>query len=152
EYELVKKRDLPVNGVEVYQLRFPSPVKSRHPENNTVHAEYYRPRGDGPFPCVIVLDIMAGNPKVPRPVAPHVAQHGIASLFVQMPYYGPRRPAGGKVRLVSPDVRHTVEAVRQTVLDLRRATAWMESRREVDGKRLGIVGTSLGSFVAALTA
>src|SRR5262249_40852049 len=82
----------------------------------------------------------------------HLAQHGIASLFVQMAYYGPRRPAGGKVRLVSPDVRHTVEAVRQAGLGLRRATAWMESRREGAGKRLGIGGPSPGSFVAALTA
>jgi dienelactone hydrolase len=43
-------------------------------------------------------------------------------------------------------------AVRQTVLDLRRATAWMESRPEIDHARLGILGTSLGSFMAALTA
>src|SRR6516162_6437434 len=31
------------------------------------------------------------------------------------------------------------------------ATAWLESRRELDARRLGIMGTSLGSFVAALT-
>src|SRR5205807_4420646 len=43
-------------------------------------------------------------------------------------------------------------AVRQTVLDLRLVTAWMESRPELDGRRLGILGTSLGSFMAALTA
>ena len=42
--------------------------------------------------------------------------------------------------------------MRQTVLDLRWATAWMESRPEIDKARLGIMGTSLGSFVAALTA
>ena len=42
--------------------------------------------------------------------------------------------------------------MRQTVLDLRLATAWLESRPEIDAKRLGILGTSLGSFIAALTA
>ena len=36
--------------------------------------------------------------------------------------------------------------------DIRRATAWMESRPEVDGKQLGIMGTSLGGFMAALAA
>jgi dienelactone hydrolase len=51
-----------------------------------------------------------------------------------------------------PDVNHSLEAIRQTVLDLRMATAWLESRRELDARRLGIMGTSLGSFVAALTA
>ena len=34
---------------------------------------------------------------------------------------------------------------------MRLATAWMESRPEIDLKRLGILGTSLGSFMAALT-
>src|SRR5262249_30725751 len=43
-------------------------------------------------------------------------------------------------------------AVRQTVLDIRCAAAWMEARPEVDPKKLGILGTSLGSFVAALSA
>src|SRR6185369_9500794 len=32
------------------------------------------------------------------------------------------------------------------------ASAWMESRSELDPKHLGIMGTSLGSFMAALTA
>jgi dipeptidyl aminopeptidase/acylaminoacyl peptidase len=45
-----------------------------------------------------------------------------------------------------------LDAIRQTVLDLRVAAAWLESRPEIDGKRLGIMGTSLGSFMAALTA
>ena len=69
-----------------------------------------------------------------------------------MAYYGPRRPPGSKLRLLSADLDLTKEAFRQTVLDLRLATAWLEKRPEVDSKRLGIMGTSLGSFVAALTA
>jgi dienelactone hydrolase len=45
-----------------------------------------------------------------------------------------------------------MEAVRQSVLDLRCATAWMAARPEVDTERLGIMGTSLGSLIATLTA
>ena len=40
--------------------------------------------------------------------------------------------------------------VRQTVLDCRLATAWLESRPEVDAKKLGVLGTSLGSFVGGV--
>src|SRR5262245_1506607 len=61
DFELAKKQSLPLAGVDIYDLRFPSPVKSPYPENNTVHAEYYRPTKPGPFPCVIVLDITGGN-------------------------------------------------------------------------------------------
>ncbi len=135
----------------VYRLRFPSPVKTPTPQNNTVHAEYYRPTGKGPYPAVIILDVTAGNQMLSRHIANHFARHGVAGLFVQMAYYGPRRPPGSKLRLMSPNLPHTIKAVTQTVLDLRVATAWLESRPEVDRKRLGIMGTSLGSFLAALT-
>jgi dienelactone hydrolase len=37
------------------------------------------------------------------------------------------------------------------VLDCRCALAWLASRPEVDPDRLGMVGTSLGSFLTALT-
>src|ERR1043166_8455664 len=56
DYTMKPLRDLPVSGVEVYQVTFPSPVTSPTPENNTVYAEYYRPKGSGPFPAVVVLD------------------------------------------------------------------------------------------------
>jgi dienelactone hydrolase len=151
-YAMEKAIDLPSLGVGVYRLRFPSPVKSATPENNTVHAEYYRPAGKGPFPAVIVLDITGGNQMLSRHIAANLAQNGIAGLFVQMAYYGPRRPAGSKLRLLSPNLAHTTAAVTQTVLDLRVAAAWMASRPELDGRRLGILGTSLGSFLSALTA
>jgi dienelactone hydrolase len=151
-FDLKKTRELPASGLDVYHLRFPSPVKSACPENNTVHADYYRPRGAGPFPCVIVLDILAGDQRVARMMATHLAQNHIAALIVQMAYYGPRRPPGSRRRLLSPDIEQTLVAVQQTVLDLRRATAWMAARPEVDPERLGIMGTSLGSFMAALTA
>ena len=149
-YEMALKRDLPQSGLEVYEVRFPSALTSPCPENNTVYAEYYRPRGPGPFPAVIVLDVTAGDQSLSRAIATHLAQNGIAGLFVQMAYYGPRRPPGSKLRLLSPDVNQSLEGVRQTVLDLRRATAWMADRPELDARRLGVLGTSLGSFMAAL--
>jgi dienelactone hydrolase len=156
DYEMHRKQDLPISGVEIFTVRFPSAVKSPYPENNIVHAEYYRPACRGqtkaPFPCVVVLDITGGDQKLSRVIARHLAQNGIGGLFVQMAYYGPRRPAGTNKRLLSYDLAHTFEAIRQTVLDLRRAAAWMADRPEVDKNNLGIMGTSLGSFMAALTA
>jgi dienelactone hydrolase len=152
DYEMSLKYAMPASGVTVYRLRFPSPVETPHKENNTVHAEYYRPTGKGPFPGVIVLDITGGDQSLSRGIAARLAQKGIAGLFVQMAYYGPRRPAGSKLRLLSTNIGHSMNAVRQTVLDLRRATAWLEGRPEIDRQRLGIIGTSLGSFMSALAA
>jgi len=160
EYEMKLVRDLPNSGIQVYHVCFPSPVATNCLENNTVHAEYYRPnstqRHQGPmesrFPGVIVLDITAGDQKLSRIIATHLAQNRIAALFVQMAYYGPRRPAGSELRLLTPNYPHTMAAVRQTVLDIRQATAWMEARPEIDSRRLGVLGTSLGSFMGSLAA
>jgi dienelactone hydrolase len=152
DYTLTPWRVLEQSGVRVDRLTFPSPVRSPYPVNNTVHAEYYRPLGDGPFPAVIVLDILGGDQNLSRAIATVFAQNGIAALFVQMAYYGPRRPAEGKVRLLSPNIPRTMEAVRQTVLDVRRASAWLAGRPVVDRAHLGILGTSLGSFMSALSA
>jgi dienelactone hydrolase len=152
DWEMTHPYDFPVSGVEVYHVRFPSPVVTPCVENNTVFCEYYRPRGEGPFPGVIVLDVTAGDQTLSRIVGTHLASQHIAALFVQMAYYGPRRPAGSRLRMLSTDINQSLANVRQTVLDIRRATAWLEGRPEIDPRRLGILGTSLGSFMAALSA
>src|SRR5258708_1006178 len=150
--ELEREYDLPRSNIEVYKVRFPTPVVSKCVENNTVHCEYYRPKGKGPFPGVIVLDITAGDQSLSRMIATHLATQNIAALFVQMTYSGPRRPAGSTVRMITTNYVQSMENVRQTVLDIRQATAWLESRPEIDAKRLGVLGTSLGSFMGTLAA
>jgi dienelactone hydrolase len=151
-YEMKLVRTLPAAGVEIEDVRFPSPVCSPAPENNTVYAEYYRPLRGRKLPGVIVLDITAGDQRLSRAIALTMAQNGIGALFVQMAYYGPRRPPNSKLRLLSTNIPQTIEAVRQTVLDVRRAAAWLAQRPEIDPERLGIHGTSLGSMVGALAA
>lgn len=145
--------ELEQSGVSVSKVRFPSPITSPHAINNTVHCEYYRPtRSIGKRPAVIVLDILDGRQIVSRGEAVWLAQHDIPALVVYMAYYGPRRTPGDKTRLLMPDIEHSTAAMRQTVLDCRRATAWLATQPGVDTDRLGVVGTSLGSFLAGLTA
>ncbi len=151
-YELAPRYELRHAGVDVFDLRFPSPAPSGNKTNDTVHAEYYRPKGVKRGPAAVVLDIMDGQQVVSRGQAVWLAQTDIPALVVILPYYGPRRPPGSRTRLVSANVEHSVAAIRQAVLDCRCATAWLAARPEVDPGRLGIVGTSLGSFMAALTA
>jgi dienelactone hydrolase len=152
DYELTFQYDFPGCDLSLSYLRFPTALPSKYKENNTVFAEYYRPHGKGPFPAVVVLDILAGDGRVSRTVGTYLAQCGVAALYVHLPYYGPRRPPGSKVRFLSPDLDHSLTAVRQAVLDIRLAAAWLEARPEIDGKRLGVLGTSLGSFMASLSA
>src|SRR5215204_3230448 len=84
DFELVRKSDLAASGVTVHRLTFPSPVTTKHEENNTVHAEYYVPQGKGPFPAVIVLEILGGGDGLARGMANVLAQNKVAALFVRM--------------------------------------------------------------------
>jgi dienelactone hydrolase len=139
-------------NLEAFEVTFPSPVKTPEEPNNTVHCEYYRSLRGGKRPGVIVLHILGGDFPLSRLFCNVLAQHGVNALFVKMPYYGPRRDPSSPRRMVSPDPRQTVEGMTQAVLDIRRATAWLASRPEVDANRIGIFGISLGGITAALAA
>jgi dienelactone hydrolase len=152
DFEMDRKATLEESGIDIFRVRFPSAVKSPHEVNNTVHCEYYRPKGDGPFPGVVVLDILGGNQTLSRTIASQLARQKIACLFMQMAYYGPRRPKDNSARLLSPNIQQTMEAIKQTVLDVRCSVAWLEARAEIDKKKLCILGTSLGSFMGTLSA
>lgn len=152
DYALGHRYDLPHAGVSVYDLTFPSAVKSGVPANDTVHAEFFLPKGASAgsrVPGVVVLDILDGRGNVARAQGVWLAQHGVAALFVHMAHYGPRRAPGSPIRLVSTNVEQTMAGIRQTVLDCRAATAWLAARPEVNPDKLGLVGTSLGSIVGA---
>jgi dienelactone hydrolase len=138
--------------VRVYAVRFPSPVKTAIDVNNTVHAEYYRPAGEGPFPGCVVLHILGGEFPLSQALANTLARKGVAAMFVKMPYYGERRASDSPRRMISRNPDETVEAMTQAVLDIRRAAAWLGARPEVDEDRLGVTGISLGGIMSALAA
>jgi dienelactone hydrolase len=151
DYTLTHKYELTHSGVDVYALTFPSPVTTKHESNNTVYAEFFVPKGAKKRPAAVVLDILDGTQVVGRAEALWLAQHDIPALIVHMAYYGPRRGTS-RERLLSTDVEKSVANVTQTVLDCRRAVAWLATRPEADADRLAVVGTSLGSLVGGVVA
>ncbi len=139
----------------VWALRFPSPLPGDIAENNVVHAEYFlpaNPPSDGrKYPAAIVLHILGADFPLSRFMAARLADHGVAALFVQLPYYGKRKPPGQpEIRFLSGDMNRSVTAFRQGVLDIRRAIAWLASRPEVDAGKIYATGVSLGGIMAAL--
>ncbi|WP_425616494.1 alpha/beta hydrolase [Anatilimnocola sp. NA78] len=150
-YEM-KRLNVELSNHDIWDVTFPSPVVTPFECNNTVHCEYYRPRGEGKKPAVIVLHILGGDFALSRMFAGSLAQRGTAALFVKMPYYGPRRPAEVNRRMISANPDETVAGMTQAVLDIRRATGWLMSRPEIDSEQLGIFGISLGGITGTLAA
>lgn len=151
EYQL-QPREIDSTNFDLAEVTFPSPVKTPHERNNTVHCEFYRPKLEGRRPAVIVLHILGGDFALARLFCHSLNQRGTAALFVKMPYYGPRREPGVARRMIAEDPHETVEGMTQAVLDIRRAAAFLSSREEIDHEQIGILGVSLGGITAALAA
>jgi dienelactone hydrolase len=141
--------------LEVANVTFPSPVETPHAANNVVHCEYYRPKvvaaaNHEKRPAVVVLHILGGDFALSRLFCCGLAQKNVHALFVYLPYYGPRRAPGVDRRMIDVDPRKTVEGMRQGVLDIRRAAAFLATRPDVDEKQIGVFGISLGGITASL--
>jgi dienelactone hydrolase len=147
------------DGYDEYRVVFASSFKSTVANDNTVPAELFLPAhtnrttGGAKIPAVVVLDILAGNGVVARSCGIGMATHGLAAIYFPMAYYGARRPPGDPHAAVrQDDPRLSADALRQTVMDVRRAKAILAAEPEVDRQRLGITGVSLGGIVTSLAA
>lgn len=139
-------------GYSVYKITFPSPFDSPHAANNTVHGDYYMPRGRENVPSAVLLHKLGGDFTLERAICAFLASRGVAVLFMRMAYCGERLPEGMKDEaLLGGDLKLAADSIQQSAMDTRRARSLLESRPEVDKERIGLVGVSLGAIVAALT-
>ena len=77
-------------------------------------------------------------------------RHGVASLAVDLPLHGVRQDAAIDLRATNP--LRLVSLWRDAVREAATAIAYLAARPDADGQRLGIVGYSLGSFLANIVA
>ena len=127
-------------------LRLPSAIESPYPENNVVWGRFFAGTSDL---AVIVLPQWNCKWDSQITLCRVLQGAGITSLRLSLPYHHYRRPPHleRSEYLVSPNVGRTVAAVRQAVLDSRRAADWLFSRGY---DRVGILGTSIGSCIGFL--
>jgi hypothetical protein len=138
-------------------LRFPSAFVTPHAENNTVHARFF-PAVPGsrwargrPARAVLVLPQWNADPEGHVGLCRLLAHFGLSALRLSLPYHHERMPPELRRAdyIVSANVGRTLQVCRQAVLDARRAVDWLVSH---GFERIGILGTSLGSCLAMLTA
>ena len=133
-------------------LSFPSPLETRHPENNTVRARYF-PAADNPSTrrAIVVLPQWNAGPDAHMALSRLIARTGISSLRLSLPYHDRRMPPELRRAdyIVSANVGRTLQVCRQAVLDTRRAVHWLVGQGY---ESIGILGTSLGSCLAMLAA
>jgi hypothetical protein len=132
------------------RLTFTSPVRTRYPENNRVHALWFPTPKDRGRALVVLPQWNSG-------VDGHVGlarllnRFGISALRLSMAYHAERMPAGLERAdyHVSSNVGRTLHASRQSIIDTRACIDWLAQRGY---QRVGILGTSLGSCMAFIAA
>ena len=131
-------------------LTFPSAFVTPHDRNNTVHCRYF-PAAASRKAAVLVLPQWNSDPGGHVGLCKLLAWNGMSALRLSLPYHDQRMPPElhRADYIVSANVARTLQVCRQAVLDARRAIAWLAARGY---ERIGILGTSLGSCLALLTA
>ncbi|MGQ9487029.1 MAG: alpha/beta hydrolase family protein [Armatimonadota bacterium] len=135
-------------------VKFPSLVKTPdYPQNQTVYAEVFIPNHLQKMPAVVIVHSWGvQKPEIELSLARTLAQRGLVTAVVTLPYHIQRTPSGylsGELMIV-PDAERIRDTMRQATLDTMRLIDWLQSQPHVAGDRLGIVGISLGAIVSAL--
>jgi dienelactone hydrolase len=81
-----------------------------------------------------------------------MTQAGMDCLWMEMAYYDRRAPGGffDMLQMIN-DLERLKSGVRQTVMDVRRASEFLAGQPDVLPKNIYLMGCSLGSLVTSLT-
>ena len=133
--DLEEKGKEVVEGVTVHDVSYASPKGGRVPAYLVV------PPGKGPFAGIIFMHWGQGDRTEFLSEALIYAKIGAVSLLIDAPH----NRAESSQSKVSDPMKKEYETYIQLVIDLRRGVDLLLARKDVDSKRLGYVGHSLGA-------
>jgi dipeptidyl aminopeptidase/acylaminoacyl peptidase len=113
-------------------------------EGKKIIGVFHKPLSDSPFPTVLICHGLAGN-KIGRfrvyvELAQKLAQAGIGVLRIDF-----RGSGDSEGDFIDMTITSELE-------DAKRALDYLTSHPQVDAKRIGLFGTSLGGLIAIITA
>jgi len=124
-----------VGGVKVSEIAYDSPKIGRVPGYIVV------PTGKGPFAGIVYMHWGQGNKSEWLAEGVAMAKRGALSVMIDAPYWRPDVPPAKPGQAAESERDGYI----QMVVDLRRAVDLLAARGDVDMKRIGYVGHSLGA-------
>ncbi len=132
-------------------VNFPSALAASFPDMADVCGACYLPQKAGKSPLVVLAHGIGDTSAVPcHLLAGALAGAGIASFVVYLPVHSRRLPADLKERFYRLTAQDWYDLYRVSVVNIRQALDWAETRPEIDADRLGVGGISFGGYVAAI--
>ncbi|MBI3945885.1 MAG: acetylxylan esterase [Armatimonadetes bacterium] len=132
-------------GIAEHEITFASPKGGRVPAYLLV------PNGKGPFAGIILMHGATGSRRSLLPGARLLCQAGAVCLLPNAPLRGERAEMGKPADDFSrPELMR--DGLIQAVVELRRCVDVLLARPDVDPKRIGFYGSSLGGSLGGLLA
>lgn len=98
-------------------------------------------------PCLLLLNGLGGTKEMMLPLAGMAAQAGYASCIIDIAGQGAQQGDS------NPDpVAQMIGNTTQTVVNLRRAIDYLQTRPDINSSRIGLVGISLGAMMGTVLA
>ncbi len=112
------------------------------------------PAAKGKVPVVILAHQFGSDRSGWAPLAERLAARGIGTLALDLRGHGASTKKAGAEVAISSDFMTSAKAVGfdQIPADLAQAAAWLRKQPGVDGRRIGLAGSSVGAFAALLAA
>ncbi len=108
--------------------------------------------GHAPYPCILLMHGSGGSKDTSYIKTSSIAltQLGYATFSIDAQYCGARKLPDRNGDIFLPDSYTSRDAWVQTVVDLRRAVDYLQSRNDIDGKHLGYLGFSMGAMLGSV--
>ncbi|HET7306531.1 MAG TPA: hypothetical protein VFK24_01780 [Gammaproteobacteria bacterium] len=140
----------------VRYVRFPSAGITRQPDG-LVRARYWHSKSPGRHKLIIVLPIFGSYTYPTEAMVRTLRRHYGGDCHVMqilaenylLDWFG--LAAVETYESLTAKADEMAECMRIAVIDLMRCIDWALDRPEVDGERIGLLGFSMGAFLAALT-
>ena len=133
EKDKTSNRDYSIKTIE---LTSPSPEKGT---NRSLVLDYFIPRTTGKHPVIVILPMLGGSYPLEKYFAAYFGKRGYASIIV----HREKPPKDASFEVLDA-------LLKQSVLDNRQAIDWIETRAELDPRRIGVFGISMGAIKGAL--
>jgi cephalosporin-C deacetylase-like acetyl esterase len=131
-------------GSALERVSFASPRGGRVPAIVGVPRQ-----GNKPYPALILLHGYGGRKDDWGPLIVALSAKGWAAIAIDAMYHGQRAEPGQNI--LSNDWASNRAAFIQTIIDERRALDYLASRGDIDVKRVGLLGASMGAIMGSIT-
>ena len=139
---LVRWTESEVGGLDSANFIEPSLVRFASFDEREIPAFYYRPRGEGPFPVVVMIH--GGPESQARPIFNPLTQYLASELGVAVLAPNVRGSDGyGKSYLLLDNGRLREDSVR----DIGGLLDWVATQPELDHERVAVYGGSYGGYM-----